>query len=56
MNAGNDTSKKVWDALKEKFDKISVAVIFEEICKAFGFRLSSSDPTGEISQLAVMFR
>ena len=54
MDAGDDTSRKVWDALKAKYDKASVAVVLEEICKAFGFRLSSGDPTGEISQLAAM--
>ena len=56
MNASNDTSKKVWDAPKVKFNKASAAIVLEEICKAFGFRLSGGDPTGEISQLAAMFR
>ena len=55
MDAGNDTSKKVQDTLKAKFDKASAAVVLEEIHKAFGFRLSGGDPTGEISQLATMF-
>ena len=54
MDASDDTSKKIWNALKVKFDRASVAIILEEICKAFGFRLSGGDPTGEISQLAAM--
>ena len=56
MNASDNTSKKVWDTLKAKFDRASVAIVLEEIHKAFSFRLSGVDPTGEISQLAIMFR
>ena len=55
ISAGDNTSQKVWDSLKAKYNKASAAVILEEIHKAFGFRLSGGDPTGEISQLAAMF-
>ena len=54
ISASDKTSQKVWDSLKAKYDKASVAVVLEEIRKAFGFRLSGGDPTGEISQLAAM--
>ena len=54
ISAGNNTSQKVWDGLKAKYDKASAAVVLEEIRKAFGFRLSGGDPTGKILQLAVM--
>ena len=32
-----DTSKKVWDDLKEKYDKASTASVLIEICKVFSF-------------------
>jgi len=32
-----DTSKKVWNNLKEKYDKASAASVLMEICKAFSF-------------------
>jgi len=50
-----DTSKKVWDDLKEKYDKASAASVLMEICKAFSFRLSGGDPTSEIQKLTAMF-
>jgi len=50
-----DTSKKVWDNLKEKYDKASAASVLMEIHKAFSFRLSGGDPTSEIQKLTVMF-
>jgi len=50
-----DTSKKVWDDLKEKYDKASTASVLMEIHKAFSFRLSGGDPTSEIQKLAAMF-
>ena len=53
--ATTDTSKKVWDDLKEKYDKASAASVLMEICKAFSFRLSGGDPTSEIEKLAAMF-
>jgi len=48
-------SKEVWDSLKEKFDKVSAAVVLQEIQSAFSFRLSSGNPTHEISKLSAMF-
>jgi len=53
--ATHQTSKEVWDGLKERFDKASAAVMLQEIRKAFSFRLSGGDPTDEISKLAAMF-
>jgi len=50
-----DTSKKVWDDLKEKYNKASAASVLMEIHKAFSFRLSGGDPTSEIQKLAAMF-
>jgi len=50
-----DTSKKVWDDLKGKYDKASAASVLMEIRKAFTFRLSGGDPTSEIQKLAAMF-
>ena len=50
-----DTSKKVWDNLKEKYDKASAVSVLMEIRKVFSFRLSSGDPTSEIQKLAAMF-
>ena len=50
-----DTSKKVWDNLKEKYDKDSAASVLLEIRKVFSFWLSSGDPTSEIQKLAAMF-
>ena len=38
MDASENTSKKVWNTLKVKFDRASVAIILEEIRKAFSFR------------------
>ena len=35
--ATTDTSKKVWDDLKEKYDKASAASVLMEIHKAFSF-------------------
>ena len=32
-----DTSKKVWDDLKEKYNKASAASVLMEICKVFSF-------------------
>jgi len=53
--ATTDTSKKVWDDLKEKYDKASAASVFLEICKVFSFQLSGGDSTSEIQKLAAMF-
>ena len=50
-----DTSKKVWDDLKEKYNKASAASVLIEIHKAFSFQLSGGDPTSEIQKLAAMF-
>jgi len=50
-----DTSKKVWDDLKEKYNKASAASVLMEIYKVFSFRLSGGDPTSEIQKLAAMF-
>jgi len=50
-----DTSKKVWDDLKKKYHKASTVSVLMKICKAFSFRLSGGDPTGEIQKLAAMF-
>jgi len=55
ISATTDTSKKVWDDLKEKYNKASTASVLMEICKVFSFRLSDGDPTSEIQKLAVMF-
>jgi len=49
------TLKEVWDSLKEHFNKASAAVVLQEICKAFSFRLSGGDPIDEISKLTAMF-
>jgi len=43
--ASHTTSKEVWDSLKKKFDKVSAAIILQEIQSAFSFRLSGGDPT-----------
>jgi len=48
-----DTSKKVWDDLKKKYDKASAASVLLEICKVFSFQLSGGDPTSEIQKLAL---
>jgi len=53
--ATTDTSKKVWNDLKEKYDKASAASVLIEIHKVFSFRLSGGDPTSEIQKLAAMF-
>jgi len=37
ISATADTSKKVWDDLKEKYDKASTASVLMEICKVFSF-------------------
>ena len=50
-----DTSKKVWDNLKEKYNKASTASVLIEIHKAFSFQLSGGDPTSEIQKLAAIF-
>ena len=50
-----DTLKKVWDNLKEKYNKASAVSVLMEIRKAFSFRLSGGDPTSEIQKLAAMF-
>ena len=55
LPASANTSKLVWEELKEKYDKASAASILQEIHKAFTFRLSGGDPTGEIQKLAAMF-
>jgi len=53
--ATTDTLKKVWDNLKEKYNKASAASVLMEIHKVFSFRLSGGDPTSEIQKLAAMF-
>ena len=50
-----DTSKKVWNDLKEKYDEASTASVLMEICKVFSFQLSGGDPTSEIQKLTAMF-
>jgi len=50
-----DTSKKVWDDLKEQYNKASAASVLMEIYKMFSFRLSGGDPTSEIQKLTAMF-
>jgi len=50
-----DTSKKVWEDLKKKYDKASTASILQKIHKVFSFWLSGGDPTNEIQKLAAMF-
>ena len=37
LPATADTSKKVWDDLKEKYDKASAVSVLMEICKVFSF-------------------
>ena len=37
MPATQDTSKAIWDGLKEKYNKASAAIILSKICQAFGF-------------------
>ena len=37
MPASQDTSKAIWDGLKEKYDKVSTTIILSKICQAFGF-------------------
>ena len=55
ISATADTLKKVWDNLKEKYNKASAASVLMEICKVFSFRLSGGDTTSEIQKLAAMF-
>jgi len=49
------TSKKVWDGLKERFNKASATIMLQEIWQAFSSRLSGGDPINKISKLAAMF-
>ena len=53
ISTTTDTLKKVWNDLKEKYDKASTASVLMEIRKAFSFRLSGGDPTSEIQKLVL---
>jgi len=55
ISATTDTSKKVWDDLKEKYNRASAVSVLMEIRKVFSLRLSGGDSTSEIQKLAAMF-
>ena len=50
-----DTSKRVWEDLKEKYNKASTLSILQKIHKAFSFQLSGGDLTNKIQKLVAMF-